>query len=726
LPYAKIEPSGCGEFHGNTKVRIDFFLSPGDYLYDDPSRFYVPDWESPEAKKGYKGALDAEGNPKDPAKYKAWVDGLPHIWLEKRKFHSHFLYFDPDVTEAEIEKVANFHLPNFYAAWCAGYANGKGGMRKGWYRGELDEDAKPKDPIRFQRESEGLDTNPKGKKYRSEVRPARYEFLDEPEIFEQRKLQAIGTAEILKASLLSVSPRTLPEGKTFPSTEIDVGSAAINRGSFTAISSRTIFSGGNPANDTGVIDTVDAYWFSVSGTNDIWFGSGTLSGSTITVTDSESIGDESSTGLQQYTGLDIDVDSGDLIGVFDKGGSANIDEDTSGGSGRYYSSSTGEWIDPGDYTTYGLAPFQSNMLSLYGTGETSQVDVTVTVPAPDTANVAGVVPGLSLGCILTSPLADTINGAGVAPTLVRDVIFASPLADTIDGAGIAPTVGLGVVIVVPLADTIDGACVVPTLVRDSILTSPLLAADVAGVTPTLVRDRIFTCPLADTIDGACIVPVVGTGVGITVPAPDTVNVAGITPTLVRDAILTSPLADTIDVAGITPTLIRDAIFNCPLADTIDGVVLVPSLSLGTTITVPLVNVDGAVNAPTLILDAVLTAPAPDTIDVAGVTPTLRLDVTLVIPLADTVNAAGIVPTLVRDAIITCPLADTIDIAGITPDVSAIIPILLYLLMGNQSFTLNNRSISLNVIAGNQAFTLNSRSLSLELQDMGQSWTLEDR
>lgn len=59
MPKARIEPSGCCERYGVLQTRLDMSLEEGDARWDD-LRFYVTDWNSPEALAGYIG-LSTEG-----------------------------------------------------------------------------------------------------------------------------------------------------------------------------------------------------------------------------------------------------------------------------------------------------------------------------------------------------------------------------------------------------------------------------------------------------------------------------------------------------------------------------------------------------------------------------------------------------------------------------------------------------------------------------------------
>lgn len=146
---------------------------------------------------------------------------------------------------------------------------------------------------------------------------------------------------------------------------IDIGSAAINRASY-IIQGQTHVMLNNPANDTGVLDTVEIW----ANTNISGLKVGTFSGSGTDYDDRdyETIGSVTSGSKQTFTGLSIDVVTGDFIGNYMSAG--RIERDSSGGSGYYNIS--GDTFGSGS-NTYN---FQSGMdYSLYATGATSTATI---------------------------------------------------------------------------------------------------------------------------------------------------------------------------------------------------------------------------------------------------------------------------------------------------------------------------------------------------------------
>lgn len=352
MPIARIEPSGCGEFHGNVVARIAFYLEPDDARYDE--RHYLVS-EIPES--GYPGEtqwVDREvwdrwqkngitfeiirhldGSflvPVDMDDYQQWLESLPKKW-QLAPFHNHFLYLPPDVTEDIIIAKANLHLPNFYAAWLQELDKVPGGMRKGW-------------------------------DVATRARPIRYDKVD-PELYKLRKPQCLEKAQLIKA--LAVEIRRKEGGQLFSATAIDIGAAAIDRGDYST-AFQTMINKENPANDAGTIDTAEVYANTdVSDMEAANFEE--VSANTFTSRDSETIGDVSSGSKQTFSGLDMDVASGDYLGEYRGGG--RLELDTSGYAGLWRHGGdnipctdlTFDYFDAGDAE------------SLYGTGETVAVGI---------------------------------------------------------------------------------------------------------------------------------------------------------------------------------------------------------------------------------------------------------------------------------------------------------------------------------------------------------------
>ena len=335
--YAIIEKSGCGEYNGNVKVRMDFYLTPDAPRYPD-MYLYLIDLYSPEYLLGYEGKVDKDGNPINQSDYDHWYDSLPRIW-QNTPFHSHFVYFSPDVTDEEIEAELNYHLPNFYTAFQNYRDVEKGGMRHGWAT------EKRIEPVDY---SNATDYN---------IRKA----LAEDRVDSLTRL----TSELVYL-----------EGQEYPATEIDIGATAIGRG-WDWGDGYTFIALDNTANDTGTIDTFELWadttmdgtnkvgTFYYAGADDDW-----------TNRDGDTIGNVVSGAKRTFSGLDIDVTTGDSAGLYVQQGTIEMEQNTGGGMKWY----------PGDFfgTTHTYLLQATRSMSVYGTGETAgPAAPTVTSAAAD-------------------------------------------------------------------------------------------------------------------------------------------------------------------------------------------------------------------------------------------------------------------------------------------------------------------------------------------------------
>ena len=326
MAYAILDKSGCIERKGNVKVRLDFYLESDDPRYSD-TYLQIIDVTSAEYLAGYPGKVDAEGNPLDEVAYQAWLDSLPRVW-QLVPFHSHFVHLAPDFTNEDIKAEITFHLPNFYKAFQEKWDEVNGGMRHGWAS-------------------------------ETRIKPTDYSKSESAEDYAFRVVQC--QARIDELVEFSFKPEAIGEGKEYPATEIDIGPGAIDR-----ISSwpplYTVVDLANPANDTGTIDTFEVWALTtMDGTNKVGTFHG--SGTNYTNRDGEVIGTVTSGAKRTFTGLSIDVTTGDFAGIYWSAG--DIEPDTSGGANIYYKS--GDQFGTGEQT-YILA--SGYAISIYGTGET--------------------------------------------------------------------------------------------------------------------------------------------------------------------------------------------------------------------------------------------------------------------------------------------------------------------------------------------------------------------
>lgn len=141
---------------------------------------------------------------------------------------------------------------------------------------------------------------------------------------------------------------------------IDIGMPATDRAS--SFPSYTLVAQGNPANATGVIDTVEI-WANANMTLCEVATFFVVSGNNLSTRDYEAIGSVTAGSKQTFTGLSIDVETGDYLGIYYATGS--VEAISSGGTGLW-GSAAGVDLIPTTNTLFTL--YSAYELSLYGTG----------------------------------------------------------------------------------------------------------------------------------------------------------------------------------------------------------------------------------------------------------------------------------------------------------------------------------------------------------------------
>ena len=144
---------------------------------------------------------------------------------------------------------------------------------------------------------------------------------------------------------------------------IDVGPGATDRdGSMTY--GYTALTLGNPANDTGILTSVE-FWAN-SSMSSVKVGTFYGSSTTWTNRDGATIGSVTAGSKQTFSGLSIDVSTSDVIGTYWSAGT--LDRDAANTDGRVYK--TGDYFGAGTVSGYTA---NGESLSLYGTGATAAV-----------------------------------------------------------------------------------------------------------------------------------------------------------------------------------------------------------------------------------------------------------------------------------------------------------------------------------------------------------------
>ena len=135
--YAEIEKSGIHVRDGLVAVRFAFYCEPFDPRYDEHF-VQVIDENSAEFKAGYRGEVDADGQPVDQKDYDKWEKKLPRVW-QNNPFHNHFDLVSADITDDELKQLMEKRLKDFGKAWSEGHASDERGeavrqIELGWDR----------------------------------------------------------------------------------------------------------------------------------------------------------------------------------------------------------------------------------------------------------------------------------------------------------------------------------------------------------------------------------------------------------------------------------------------------------------------------------------------------------------------------------------------------------------------------------------------------------------
>jgi len=335
--YGVIEKSGCGEFKGKVKIRIDCFLTPESEYYSQYGGAYVVDTTSKEYLAGYKGELDKEGNPVNQKDYDIWWDSLPTVWQDN-PFHSHFVYYDTTVLDDSIKAETARVTEYFYAFHTYCWDNELTFLSQ-WVK-------VPKQAGTIRDVFIAGDSSPPNK---SACELKAIEITSRTTEFDTREFDKTPSP-----------PTDLNIGEK---GTIDIGTGAVIGDSYWVAPNYTTISTGNPANADGTIDTFEIY----PHTSQSGVKVGTFSGGSGTFNnrDYELIGTVTAGAPDPdvFTGLSCDVLTDDVIGFVLTGGAIKV---TTGG--------TAMWFKSGDQFGTGAQTYSraaDNAISLYGTGTES-------------------------------------------------------------------------------------------------------------------------------------------------------------------------------------------------------------------------------------------------------------------------------------------------------------------------------------------------------------------
>ena len=223
----------------------------------------------------------------------------------------------------------------------------------------------------------------------------------------------------VSASRLSDFPR--------PSSDIDIGPGATDRNTYISFG-KTLIDLANPANATGVLTSIDLWFYSQSATGvkvGTFFGTGT----SYTNRDTVALGTVTSGSKQTFSELNCAVEIGDFIGIFFTDG--YIEGATSGGSSVYYNNA--DQFGTGQQT---YAPLTDAVMSIYGTGSSSRLSWGLS-PTVSRASVLSRTSSLAKGSAL---VVSRIGSFSRATSLTLGL---SATAETIRGIGRIASVAFG-------------------------------------------------------------------------------------------------------------------------------------------------------------------------------------------------------------------------------------------------------------------------------------------
>lgn len=499
MPYAKLEPSGSGVVKDVAKLRVDLFLNPDDPHYD---KHYVRVPVIP--PEGYPGKVDKEGTPKNQKDYEAWLESLPHIWINTPFHHNKIWLPDAGATDNLVLEKMEHTLNYFYTfhqhCWDTGVPfienwkkvpKVKGGIRDVFVKGN---------PL--------------------EVTACEVKIAD-----------VLSRVQEFQIGVSIVPPTDLNIGEK---GTIDVGSLLETGNSYLSLyfsQTSTYYTGidySNAANADGILDTVVTYGdANTRADNSIKFGTFIDNGSNnFTCHDAEEYG-EISVGYNSCTGLSIAVSTGEFIGADARAAIAlYLERNTSGGGGIYTVS--GQFCDPNDTSNYNIS--SDDTLSLYGTGTEAGGEQELTAVAVDAASSVQTpsISGSGTAPLTASPVAaassiqiSAIAGSGNAP------LTASPVAvvSSVVNAGIENVAGIQTLIASPVAVTssvsqasISGSGIAPLTATVAVVASSVQVAVLSGsgnAPLTAASIQVASSVQVSTIAGTGTAPLTSSSVAVT-------------------------------------------------------------------------------------------------------------------------------------------------------------------------------------------------------------------
>lgn len=732
-------------FHTKTSIRTgDTVFKAGIALIPDETD------QSYEFQHVYVPIIPETGIPEglEGDKLQEWLDALPHEWVTNPTF-THFLKIDPDITKTDLElKIQEIFTPDVLTS---------------------------ADAFLFQRSVHDSKFVATGDK--AEWEAGRKEFSKFRELMAAKHRLGDGLVlpkDVDKTLIVANANRRFSgsegeldsKGKELdikPGT-IDIGAEAIDRALPWGVSS-TAVEQSNPANGTGAITSVEV-WFASNGSNVevATFDEG--ASNVLSTRDSETLGSVTAGSKQTFSGLDMDVETGDYLGLY--GTAGNIERTNSGGTGIWYK--TGDQIP---CTSETFTDYSGRIISLYGEGEeagaetytktvsidallqatdSEQPDIDALLKATDESQ-----PNLD---VLVRKLADSIS-ANLDILLKALSNTNTVTADALlQALGETSTVDLDSLIQQLDSSSIDVDALLQT--ASSVTADLDVLTKALGVTKTVALDAfVRALELSNTVDldakiGAAGSKAIDTdalvralGISKTVSLSVLLQALGISETVLIDALVGKPGSQAVDIdalikaldsntltldgllraLGVDTTVAVDALIRALVTETVTVDALLQKLGLDKTVALDLLlrgSVSETVNLDVLIqtlasqdvdLDALLKAvdTATVTIDAVVQTPgeaVASIDAYLrAVSIIETVDldallqASGVTTTVLLDALIYDRFEQTIDVDLLLRGESTVTPLLDAIISGAGSTTVALDAIIAQAYAGQLTFQL---------------------
>lgn len=300
----KFEPSGTHAHKDILKVRLDLYAETTEKSY---AQNYVSVPIIP--LEGYPGKVDKDGQPLDQKAYDDWLTALPHIWQLNPSL-SVFVAVDENVTKQILTEFV-------------------GDVWKADQMATIDDIMTQANSIHL------ISSYMKQRTQLSTTKTTSFDTLSKTVLNDRFFGLVIGGQT--GGTVEKVIPQSLDMG--YPAAN---GNTSLGGG----ITWIDLY---NPSNGNGTFDTVHA-WANTNMNNVNTVGTFYYLNPEYYCRDSEAIGNITSGALRTFTGLTIEGQTGDFIGIYwDYSGGGILEANDTGGTGVVRLNA--EYKDPGDHAT---------------------------------------------------------------------------------------------------------------------------------------------------------------------------------------------------------------------------------------------------------------------------------------------------------------------------------------------------------------------------------------